>query len=160
MSAALLLLLGALLVVVGLVGLLLPGLPGMPLVFLGAVAVAAADGFVRVGVLSLVAIALLALAGSVVDYAASVLGARRAGASRWGLAGAVLGLVVGLFFGLPGLILGPGIGAVTLEYARDQEFRRAAKAGAGVFVGFLLGTVLKYTFACAAVGLLIFAYLF
>jgi uncharacterized protein len=155
-----LLLAGVVLVVVGLAGLLLPGLPGMLFVFLGAVAVAAADGFERVGFFALVVIALLALTGSVVDYAASVLGARRAGASRWGLIGAVLGLVVGLFFGLPGLILGPGIGAVALEYARDQEFRRAARAGAGVFIGFLFGTVIKYTCACAAIGVLVFAYFY
>jgi uncharacterized protein len=155
-----LLLLGVALIVVGFAGLLLPVLPGMPLVFFGALAVAAADGFVRVGVFPLVLIAMLALTGTVVEHAASLVGARRGGASRWGFLGAVLGLVVGMFFGLPGLLLGPGIGAVALEYARDQEFRRAATAGAGAFIGFLLGTVLKYAFACAAVGVLIFAYLY
>ena len=64
----------------------------------------------------------------------------------------------GLPFGLPGIILGPGIGAVALEYARDQEFRRAARAGTGVFIGFLVGTVLKYAIAAVIVGVLAFAY--
>ena len=155
-----LLLLGVVLIVVGFAGLLLPALPGMLLVFAGALSIAAADGFDRVGLLSLFAIALLAVTGSLLDYASGVLGARRAGASRWGLLGAVLGLLVGLFFGLPGLILGPGIGAITLEYARDQEFRRAMRAGTGVFIGFVVGTVLKYALACAAVGVLVLAYLF
>lgn len=154
------LLLGVVLIVAGFAGLVLPMLPGMPLILAGSLAVAAADGFERVGALSLAVIAVLALAGSIVDHVSGVLGARRAGASRWGLLGAVLGLIVGLFFGLPGLILGPAIGAVTLEYARDQEFRRATRAGAGVFIGFVLGTVLKYTFACAALGVLIVAYLY
>jgi hypothetical protein len=150
---------GIVLIVVGLAGLLLPALPGMPLLFLGAVAIAAADGFTRIGYLSLAVIALLAVAGTVVDHMAGVLGAKRAGASRWGVIGAVIGLVVGLPFGIPGLILGPGLGAVTLEYARDQEFRRAAKAGVGVFIGFVLGTVVKYAVACVIIGVLVLAYL-
>jgi uncharacterized protein YqgC (DUF456 family) len=153
-----LLLLGIVLLVVGLAGLLLPAVPGMPLLFAGAVAIAAADGFERVGWLTLVVIALLAAAGTGVDHAASLLGARKAGASGWGLAGAVIGLVVGIPFGLPGIVLGPGIGAVALEYARDQEFRRAAKAGTGVFIGFLVGTVLKYAIAGILIGTLLLAY--
>src|SRR3954470_12491796 len=136
----LLLAVGALLLAAGLAGLLLPAVPGMPLMFAGALAIAAADGFTRVGWLTLALIGVLAVAGFVVDHAATVLGARKAGASGWGLAGAVLGLVVGLAFGLPGIVLGPAIGAVLLEYAKNQEFRRAAKAGAGVFVGFVVGT--------------------
>jgi hypothetical protein len=151
-------LLGVLLMLAGLAGLLLPALPGMPLVFAGALAVAAADGFARVGWFPLTVIALLAVLGIVVDHAAGVLGARKAGASWWGMAGAVLGLLVGLPFGLPGIILGPGIGAVALEYARNQEFRRAAKAGGGVLLGFLVGTVLKYAIAAVMIGVLVLAY--
>src|SRR4051794_14704914 len=132
----------------------------MPLMFAGALAIAAADGFTRVGWLTLALIGVLAVVGFLVDHAATVLGARKAGASGWGLAGAVLGLVVGLAFGLPGIVLGPAIGAVLLEYAKNQEFRRAAKAGAGVFVGFVVGTVLKYTIAVVMLGLLAFAYWF
>lgn len=155
-----LVLLGAALVAAGFVGLLLPAVPGAPLVLAGIVVIAWADGFARIGPLTLVVVALLALLSWVVDYAAGVLGARRAGASRWGLVGAFLGLVVGLFFGLPGLLLGPAIGAVLLEYAKDPDLRRAARAGAGVFIGFLLGTALKYAFAVAMVGLAAAAYFF
>ena len=149
---------GVLLIVVGLAGLLLPALPGMPLLFLGAVLIAAADGFVRIGYLALGLIAVLAIVGSLLDYFAGVLGATRSGASRWGLIGAVIGLVVGIPLGLPGLVLGPGIGAFVLEYARDQEFRRAARAGAGVFIGFVLGTVVKYAVAAVIIGVLVLAY--
>lgn len=156
----LLVLIGALTIVVGLIGLLLPALPGMPLLVGGSVLIAWADGFTRVGYLSLIVIALLGLVGSAVDYLASVLGARRGGASRWGLLGAIGGLVVGLPFGIPGLVLGPAVGAVALEYARDQEFRRAARAGAGVFVGFVIGTIVKYALAAAIIGILATAYLF
>ena len=156
----LLLAVGALLLAAGLAGLLLPVVPGMPLMFAGALAIAAADGFTRVGWLTLALLGVLAVVGFLVDHAATVLGARKGGASGWGLAGAVLGLVVGLAFGLPGIVLGPAIGAVLLEYAKNQEFRRAAKAGAGVFVGFVVGTVLKYTIAAVMLGLLAFAYWF
>jgi len=145
-------------VIVGLAGLLLPVVPGMPLVFAGAVAVAAADGFQRVGWGTLTVLAVLAIAGFVVDHVATVLGARKAGASGWGLLGAVMGLIVGLPFGLLGIVLGPAVGAVLLEYARDKEARRAAKAGAGVFIGFVVGTALKYAIAAAMLGLLAFAY--
>ena len=151
---------GVFLILVGLAGLLLPMLPGMPLVFLGALAIATADGFTRVGYVSLGLIAVLALAGSALDHVAGVLGAKRGGASRWGLAGAVIGLIVGLPFGLPGLVLGPALGAALLEFARDQELRRAARASTGVLVGFVLGTIVKYAIACVILGSLLLPYLF
>jgi hypothetical protein len=151
---------GVILIVAGLAGLLLPMLPGMPLIFLGALAVGAADGFTRVGYVSLAMIAVLAVVGSVLDHVAGVLGAKRGGASRWGMVGAVIGLIVGLPFGLPGLVLGPAIGAATLEFARDQELRRAARASTGVLIGFVLGTIVKYTIACVILGILLLAYVF
>jgi uncharacterized protein len=151
---------GVILIAVGLAGLLLPMLPGMPLVFLGAVAIAAADGFTRVGYLSLALIAILAIVASVLDHIAGVLGAKRGGASRWGMVGAVIGLIVGLPFGLPGLVFGPAVGAAALEFARDQELRRAARASTGVFIGFVLGTVVKYAIACIILGILLLAYVF
>ena len=151
---------GVMLIAAGLAGLLLPLLPGMPLVFLGAVAIAAADGFTRVGYLSLALIAVLGIIGSVLDHVAGVLGAKRGGASKWGMIGAVIGLVVGLPFGLPGLVLGPALGAAALELARDQELRRAARASTGVLIGFVLGTIVKYAIACVILGILTLAYMF
>lgn len=155
-----LLLLGIVLVVAGFVGLLVPAMPGTPLVFAGILVIAWADGFARIGPLTLVAVALLGLLSWGLEYAAGVLGARRAGASRWGMIGAFLGLVVGLFFGLPGLIMGPAIGAMLFEYAKDPDFRRATRAGAGVAIGFLLGTAVKYALAVAMIGLAAAAYFF
>jgi hypothetical protein len=155
-----LLLLGAALIVAGFVGLLLPAVPGAPLVFGGILLIAWADGFARIGPLTLVAVALLGVLSWAVDYAAGVVGARRAGASRWGLIGAFLGLVVGVFFGLPGLLVGPAVGAMLFEYAKNPDFRRATRAGTGVFIGFLLGTALKCALAVAMVGLAAAAYFF
>jgi uncharacterized protein len=148
------------LVLVGIAGTILTGVPGHVLVFAGIVVAAWADGFARIGLVTLVFLGLLTAATYAIEFVASALGVQRVGASRRAVVGAARGALVGLFFGLPGLILGPGIGAVALEYARDQEFRRAARAGAGVFIGFLLGTVIKYTCACAAIGVLVFAYFY
>jgi uncharacterized protein len=72
----------------------------------------------------------------------------------------VLGLLVGLPLGLPGLVFGPALGAAAFEFARDQELRRAARASTGVLIGFVLGTVVKYAIACFILGILLLAYLF
>jgi uncharacterized protein len=154
----LLLLAGVLLVGAGVVGLVLPAVPGIALVFLGAVAIAAADEFTRVGPWTLAVIALLAIAASVLDYLAGVLGAKKFGASRWGVAGAMLGLVLGLPLGLPGLVFGPAVGAVALELLRDPDARRAGRAGFGTLVGLLVGTAIKYAFAGVIIGILIVSY--
>lgn len=154
----LLLLAGVLLVGAGVVGLVLPAVPGIALVFLGAVAIAAADEFTRVGPWTLALIALLAIAASVLDYLAGVLGAKKFGASRWGVAGALLGLVLGLPLGLPGLVFGPAVGAVALELLRDPDARRAWRAGFGTLVGLLVGTAIKYAFAGVIIGILIVSY--
>lgn len=156
----LLLLLGILAILVGLAGLLLPALPGAPLVFAGALMVAWADHFTRVGPFALAVIALLGLTGMAVDYAATLLGAKKAGASKWGMIGAVIGLIAGLPLGLPGILIGPAVGATALEYFKDSDARRAATAGLGVFLGFIIGTAAKYACALAMIGVLLVSYLF
>jgi uncharacterized protein len=86
-----------------------------------------------------------------------VLGAKAFGASRWAVAGAGIGLVVGLFLGVPGILFGPAVGAIALEYARDPNFGKAMKAGVGAFLGFVLGTAVKVSLAFILVGVLAFA---
>jgi hypothetical protein len=156
----LLVLLGVALVAIGLAGLALPAVPGTPLVFLGIVSIAAADGFARLSPLTLFVIALLAFLSWALDYAAGIFGARRAGASTWGVVGGALGMLAGLPFGLPGFVLGPAVGAIALEYYKDPDFRRATRAGAGVFVGVVVGTVLKFTLAFMMLGIAALAYLY
>ncbi|HJQ98775.1 MAG TPA: DUF456 domain-containing protein, partial [Candidatus Polarisedimenticolaceae bacterium] len=98
-------LVGILLVVVGLAGLILPALPGVPLVFLGVVAIAWADAFTKIGGWTLGVCGVLTLIAVAVDYLAGALGAKKFGATGWGIAGAIVGIIPGLFFGLPGMIL-------------------------------------------------------
>jgi hypothetical protein len=152
--------LGAAALLVGLAGVVLPALPGSALLVLGAVLVAWAEGFTRVSGWTVAGCALVGVAIWVVDLAAGVLGAKAFGASKWAVIGAGLGLLVGLFLGLPGIVLGPAVGAIVLEYARDPNFERAMKAGVGAFLGFVLGTAVKVALSFVLVGILLLALLF
>lgn len=153
MGAAALWTLAALLALVGLAGTVLPGLPGTVLLFAGLVLGAWADGFQRVGGWTLAGLGLLTALSFVVDFAASALGTRKAGASKWAALGAAIGGAVGLFFGIPGLLLGPFIGAVAGELLTARDFARAGAAGVGAGVGFLLGTAARVAIAFTMVAI-------
>lgn len=160
MTSLLLLIGGIALVVVGFVALALPVVPGGAIVYVGLLLVAAADGFAHIGVPMIVALGLLAIAASVVDNVAGVLGARWGGASWWGVAGAMIGMLVGLPFGLVGLIVGPPVGALALEYLKNPSVRAAARAGAGSLAGFFVGVLAKYVITLVMIGLAAAAYLY
>ena len=149
---------GVLLVAVGLAGIVLPALPGVPLVFLGVVLIAWADGFTKIGGWTLGVCGALTILGVGVDYLAGAAGAKKMGATKWGVLGAVVGIIPGLFFGLPGMILGPAIGAVAFEYWKNPDFKAASKAGAGVMIGFAIGIVAKCALALAILGIAALAY--
>jgi uncharacterized protein len=149
--------LGAAALAIGLAGVVLPAIPGSALLVLGALLVAWAEGFTRVSGWTVAACALIGLLIWLVDLAAGLLGAKAFGASRWAVIGAALGLVVGMFLGLPGIVLGPAVGAIVLEYARDPSFERAMKAGLGAFLGFVLGSAVKVALAFALVGVVVLA---
>jgi len=149
---------GIALVGLGIAGLVVPALPGALFLVLGVVVIAWAEGFERIGWPTILIATVLAVLMTIVDWVASLLGARKMGASTWGVLGAVLGLVAGLFFGLPGILLGPPLGAFVLEFAKDPEFKRAARAGVGVALGFLLGTAGKLALAAVLVGVLAWAW--
>lgn len=142
-SSALLLAVAAALVAVGLAGTLLPALPGVPLVFGGLVLAAWAEGFEQVGFGTLAVLAAMAGLAWGLDFAAGLLGARHFGASRLALAGAGLGAVAGLFLGLPGLLLGPFLGAVLGELAARRDLLQAGRAGLGTWLGLVLGAAAK-----------------
>jgi uncharacterized protein len=85
----------------------------------------------------------------VFDFLSGMFGAKKFGATWRGVTGAVLGGIVGLFFSLPGIILGPFIGAMLFEMLGDQEFKKAAKAGVGATLGLILGVIGKFTIGVA-----------
>ena len=146
-------LLAALLILAGLAGLVLPALPGAPLLFLGLVAAAWAEDFAPVGWGTLTVLGGLAVLTYVVDFAAGAFGAKRFGASGRAVAGAALGTVLGLFFGLPGVLLGPFFGAVAGELTRTRDLRAAGAAGVGATLGLALGAAAKIALAFAMLGI-------
>jgi uncharacterized protein YqgC (DUF456 family) len=148
-----------LLVLAGIAGAVLPALPGVPLVFAGLLLAAWIDGFEKVGPLPLVFLALLTLLSFVVDFAATALGAKRVGASRWAVVGAALGTVAGVFFGFLGLLLGPFVGAVIGELVVQKDWRQAGRAGVGTWLGVVFGTAAKLALAFTMVGVFVTAYL-
>lgn len=147
--------LAALLVVAGFIGVIAPVLPGAPLVFAGLVVAAWAENFQYVGITTLIIIAVLTGLTYVVDAIASALGVKRVGASRLAMAGAVLGTVVGVFFGLAGILLGPFIGAVAGELIARRDVVQAGKAGVAAWIGFIVGTLGKLAIMFTMVGVFV-----
>jgi hypothetical protein len=153
-------LLAAVLVIAGLVGTILPVLPGALLVFGGLFFAAMADGFARVGWVALTIIGALALLSWVADFVASLLGAKRVGASPLALLGATLGGIAGIFFGIPGMILGPFIGAVAGELLARGGLAQAGKVGFGTWLGLVVAAVLKVVLAFMMIATFFIAYFF
>ena len=141
------------LVAVGLVGVVLPAVPGTLLIFAGLLIGAWADGFARVGAGTLVVLAVLAAASYGIDFVAAALGVKRLGASRRAMAGAALGTLLGLPLGLPGLIVGPFIGAVLGELSTNRDWKRAGRTGLAAWIGFVIGMVAKVAVAFLMIGI-------
>ena len=152
MDPAVYLAIGALLVVVGLAGTVLPFIPGILLVFGGLFVAAWAQDFTRVGAVGLTVVGVLGAAAFVADFVASVLGAKRVGASPRALFGAAMGGVIGLFFGIPGLILGPFLGAFLGELWARGGLAQAGKVGFGTWIGLLLAAIAKVVIAFLMIG--------
>ena len=146
------------LVIVGLLGVVLPALPGLPLMFAGMWLAAWAGGYDQVGVGTVIMLALLTLLSVGIDVAAALLGAKRVGASRLALIGAAIGTVVGLFMGFVGILVGPFVGALVGEWLHGRKLHMAAKVGLGTWIGILFAAVLKLTLAFAMVGIFVLAW--
>jgi uncharacterized protein YqgC (DUF456 family) len=145
--------LAMLVMLVALIGTIVPALPGTPIALAAAVAHRVYFGAASVNNTVLVVLVLLMLLSLLFEFLASVLGAKKFGATWRGAVGAVIGGVIGMFFSLPGLILGPFVGATLCEMIGRQEFRKAAKAGTGAVLGLLLGIVGKVSICVIMIGL-------
>ncbi|GAP35627.1 DUF456 domain-containing protein [Piscinibacter sakaiensis] len=147
------------LILTGLAGTVLPALPGTALVLAGIVLGAWIDDFQRVGGGMLAVIAAIAVLAWVLDYAAGLLGARHAGASRQAVLGAALGTVAGLFMGLVGVLFMPLVGAAVGEYLARRDERRALHVGVATWLGVMLGMLAKVVLAFVMIGLFVVALL-
>ncbi|HUQ29066.1 MAG TPA: DUF456 domain-containing protein [Usitatibacter sp.] len=142
----------AILVLLGVLGTVLPVLPGVLLVFGGLFLAAWAQDFTRVGWVGLTVIGVLALLAFLADFVASLLGAKRVGASGKALIGAAIGGFIGVFFGLPGILIGPFAGAVIGELLARGGFQQATKVGIGTWLGLLVAAVAKLVIAFLMIG--------
>jgi uncharacterized protein YqgC (DUF456 family) len=145
----------AVLVLVGLLGLVLPAIPGAPLIFAGLLVAAWAEDFVHIGVWTIIILALLTLLTYGVDLWATMFGAKRFGASKQAVIGAIIGSIVGIFLGFPGVIFGPFIGAVAGELLAQRNLQQATWSGIGATIGLVLGAALKLAMAFAMIGIFV-----
>jgi len=139
---------------VGVAGSILPGLPSTPVVLVAAIAHKLYFGPTGAAWWVLVILSVFTALSLVVDYVASVYGAKRLGATWRGAVGAIVGGLIGLFFSLPGVLLGPFVGAFLFEWARGREWKAASRAGVGATVGLLAGALGKL--ACCVAMMLLF----
>jgi uncharacterized protein YqgC (DUF456 family) len=144
--------LAAVAVVIGVIGIVAPVLPGVPVVFLGLVLGAWAGDFQRVSWLGLGGGFVLMLVSFAVDWAATVLGVQKLGASKLAVFGALVGGVVGLFFNVVGVLIGPFIGAVIGELISARNIVQAGKVGLGTFLGMVIGAALKIGLVVGMLG--------
>ena len=133
-----------LVMLIGFIGSLFPVLPGPPLILVAAIIHRLVFGEASISNLVLIILIWLTVVALVFDFLASMFGTRKFGATWRGMIGAIIGGVAGLFFGLPGIIIGPFLGAMLFELLGDKEFKEAVHAGLGATVGLLLGIVGKF----------------
>jgi hypothetical protein len=142
MSDYILLILGIIFIVIGIIGCLVPVLPGPPLSFLGLIFLHLTR-FGQFTTPALITLGAIALIVTLLDYIVPVWGTRRFGGSKYGTRGAAVGLIIGFFLGPLGIILGPLIGAFVGEMIFKDDLNYAFKAGFGSLLGFLTGIGLK-----------------
>ena len=148
----------AALIVLGIVGTAVL-LPGVPVVFAGMLLAAWTDDFRVIHVWVVVVLAALTLLAIAIDFVASLLGAKRVGASRLAIVGALTGTIVGLFFGLPGLLLGPFLGAIAGELLHGRDLEHASRVGIGTWTGMIVGMLFKLVLVFAMLGVFVLAIL-
>jgi uncharacterized protein YqgC (DUF456 family) len=141
----------------GLVGCVLPVIPGIPIIWLSAFAFGFLTDFEFIGRDYLLIFGILSAVSLLLDWIAGVYGAKKLGASRWGMLGAFVGMIVGVIVGtIPGLIIGPLIGAVVFELLAGKKSGMALKAGFGTFLGFLAGVVMKFGLGIVMIAVFVY----
>jgi uncharacterized protein len=146
------------LIAIGVVGTVLPALPGAVLVFAGMLLAAWIDDFQRVGWITLTVLGVLTALTFVFDIVGTLIGAKRVGASRFALVGAAIGTLAGLFFGFVGILIAPFIGAVIGELISRRQLGAAARVGLGTWVGLAVGTLAKVALVFALLAIFVTSY--
>ena len=137
-----LLIIAFVLMLIGVIGCIVPGLPGTPIAYAG-LWIAQATDQVDFSWQFLLIWGIVVIVISVVDYVVPSWGTKQFGGSKWGVWGSTIGVFIGLFFGALGVIFGPLVGAIIGELISGKELAAAFKAGWGSFIGILFGTIIK-----------------
>lgn len=147
--------------IVGLLGVLVPFLPGLPLAFSGVFLLALITDFNLISPWILVILGVLALLSVLVDYLSGIIGARWGKASVWGTVGAITGLIAGIVtFGPIGLILGPAVGVLVFEFVAKRDKEHALRAAKSTLASSLLGIAVNAILAIIFVLVLTLALIF
>ncbi len=142
------------LMLIGLIGSVLPLIPGSPLILLGAFIYAWYSDFSVISWGTLAILLALVVLSQTIEYLASLLGAKKFGASRRGLVGAFLGGLIGLFSGgIAGTLIGSFFGALLLEFFHGRNLNASLRIGLGTWIGFFCGAVGKFIIALTMIGI-------
>ncbi|AKG22889.1 DUF456 domain-containing protein [Calothrix sp. 336/3] len=154
------------LMVVGIIGAVIPAIPGTSLILASIIIWGLLKGSFAAISTPLIVTSVVLLLSIGVDFLAGYLGAKKAGASKWGQIGAFVGFIVGFLGLLPalpvggpllGMLLGPLLGAIIGEYLYCRNWQVAIKAGIGIVVGTVVGNLIQGLLAIAAVVVFIFS---
>lgn len=156
MADIIFIILAIILMITGLAGVILPFVPGIPLVWLGLFIFAAGTGFKAISLATVLILLAVTIALTSLDFLAPLWGAKKYQASKWGIAGTFVSTVVGVFtLGVWGIVLGPFIGAFIGELIAGRGKDQAVKSASGAFVGFILGMLIRLIISLVMFGFLI-----
>ncbi len=159
-SEALIFIAVLLIMLIGLTGIFLPILPGVPLILGGAILYGILTGFKEITVNLILVFTGLTVFSLVIDYLANYLGVKKMGGGKAGAMGAILGLILGIFVGVWGIVIFPFLFAVFFELLAGKKETQALKAGTGAFLGFLFGGLVKFILGCIMIGIFIWRVVF
>ena len=143
-----------LLILVGLAGTIIPALPGIPMIFAGAWLIAYMEDYMYFGWGTLIALGVLTVISIIIDWVSQTMGAQKAGATKRGLTGALLGTIIGIPFGLVGIFLFPVIGAFVGEMIGHRDMRKAGKVSWATWIGMIAGIAAKLAIAFVMIGIM------
>ena len=143
-----------LLILVGLAGTIIPALPGIPMIFAGGWLIAYMEDYQYFSWGTLIALGVLTVISIIIDWVSQTLGAQKAGATKLGLTGALIGTIVGIPFGLLGIFLFPVIGAFVGEMIGHRDMRQAGKVSWATWIGMIAGIAAKLAIAFIMIGIM------
>lgn len=142
--------------IVGVMGIIVPIIPSIPLIWFGAFFYAILTGFEEITWKLLLIFALLTVFSIIIENIGNVYGAKKFGATKWGIAGSIAGSIAGFFLGgAIGLIVGPVVGTIIFEMIGGKNYAGALKSGLGNFVGFVGGTLMKGIIGIIMIGIFV-----